>query len=1037
MSRIQRLYKKKLSAPNRQAYRPINPETGMPNKYWISPTGETLDTSWDSHLNAMSEYLKSKGIMSQDPIRWALNNGWARVNSNGLEISKPLTEAQVGVLNRIDRLQDTIIDITDESNLGSGGWRTVNTPIHSIETVMGANPARINDAIQQYFDSGTKIDKVSAVNIIDDIDPVTNDKSTSFPSTYPAGESLHEPSSYHTLETQRTNDPTNLIEHHTAVDGEEEKDACQGPSSLDELGNPGRSPHFDTITGPAINNSNYSENLSEDPDLKLGEVEADVEAPYSSPCSGPISGHDDDDKLMNIQRGSSLSKEATVGNIVRILGIPRDVAEAIHAVAPRADMAMAKIYKSWLTYAYVDVEAIREATLDPINFNSFLADQQNHETGADEQDRLFFCLGLPKFVSAINTSDLDYTTVLKFIDETISENAVSKLTIDNAVLTFPDGFYWVPISDYELDLEGIRMQHCGLGSNVYSLRDSNNKPHVTIDFKNQTLTQCKGKQNVEPDKKYWSYIKGVIDQFGINTVVAKIDAMDGLWSWLGLVPVDDSGIPWDEREEDEGGGIQEDIHPPDYRDPEDRLASVKISGHDDDDKLMNIQRGSSLSKEATVGNIVRILGIPKEVAEAIHDKYPKFDFAAAVIIKCSANSLQKIIKDIEARGETYWSAQNEQDFWYDAWHRSNIDVDDGEVVKILSKYPNIVKYINSNWSVYINMDNGIGALSNKIDDLNADEMGNDLAKGGPNISANSIITFPDGFYWVPVETSEDQAIEGVMMQHCGVPAASMYSLRDSNNKPHVTIDVENSILVQCKGKQNSDPDQKYWPYIKSFTDKFGINGYYNDAAILYDLVAFLQLSSLDRDGVPDDEFDVGEEENDGVPPDYRDPEDRLASVKMSDLDTDVYVSKIDTRDGIDIWMVDGLKVRNDLEPDFVMGGNSGRFEFIPENEIWIDNSVSAEELDYTVQHELCERKLMLGDGEDYETAHDDALDVERELRMDDQSEADQHNLDPNEKEAVGIPDDALDENKYSEPDLRMDLAIPRTDPAGGDNFNSP
>jgi hypothetical protein len=69
----------------------------------------------------------------------------------------------------------------------------------------------------------------------------------------------------------------------------------------------------------------------------------------------------------------------------------------------------------------------------------------------------------------------------------------------------------------------------------------------------------------------------------------------------------------------------------------------------------------------------------------------------------------------------------------------------------------------------------------------------------------------------------------------------------------------------------------------------------------------------------------------------------------------VYRLSSGSREGQEIWIVDGAAVRKSLYPEFLYGGNSERYLFIPRGEIWIDNAIAAEEFAYTVAHELHER----------------------------------------------------------------------------------
>lgn len=101
--------------------------------------------------------------------------------------------------------------------------------------------------------------------------------------------------------------------------------------------------------------------------------------------------------------------------------------------------------------------------------------------------------------------------------------------------------------------------------------------------------------------------------------------------------------------------------------------------------------------------------------------------------------------------------------------------------------------------------------------------------------------------------------------------------------------------------------------------------------------------------------------------------------KHSDLEG-IYRLKIGKRKGFDIWIVDGAKVRRELFIEFFAGGHDQRYKFIPEGEIWIDNSVSVEELEFTIIHEIFERELMK-QGMNYVPAHHLAAQEELKARI--------------------------------------------------------
>jgi len=60
-----------------------------------------------------------------------------------------------------------------------------------------------------------------------------------------------------------------------------------------------------------------------------------------------------------------------------------------------------------------------------------------------------------------------------------------------------------------------------------------------------------------------------------------------------------------------------------------------------------------------------------------------------------------------------------------------------------------------------------------------------------------------------------------------------------------------------------------------------------------------------------------------------------------------------------VWIVDGELVRSAIFIEFTEGGHDKVYAFVPENEIWLDDDLSAEEMRFIFLHELYERNLML------------------------------------------------------------------------------
>ena len=63
---------------------------------------------------------------------------------------------------------------------------------------------------------------------------------------------------------------------------------------------------------------------------------------------------------------------------------------------------------------------------------------------------------------------------------------------------------------------------------------------------------------------------------------------------------------------------------------------------------------------------------------------------------------------------------------------------------------------------------------------------------------------------------------------------------------------------------------------------------------------------------------------------------KSVSTDTSKMVSGLYRFNVGKRDIFNIWIVDGASVRREIFPEFLFGGNSERYTFIPEDEIWVD-----------------------------------------------------------------------------------------------------
>ncbi len=93
----------------------------------------------------------------------------------------------------------------------------------------------------------------------------------------------------------------------------------------------------------------------------------------------------------------------------------------------------------------------------------------------------------------------------------------------------------------------------------------------------------------------------------------------------------------------------------------------------------------------------------------------------------------------------------------------------------------------------------------------------------------------------------------------------------------------------------------------------------------------------------------------------------------------VYVDKYGELSGpdcaIDVYVVDGERVRDSAKTDFTEGGHDVVYNWIPTGEIWLEDLSEQDELPYILLHEFTERCLMQ-EGLTYDKAHDICSKVE-------------------------------------------------------------
>ena len=114
--------------------------------------------------------------------------------------------------------------------------------------------------------------------------------------------------------------------------------------------------------------------------------------------------------------------------------------------------------------------------------------------------------------------------------------------------------------------------------------------------------------------------------------------------------------------------------------------------------------------------------------------------------------------------------------------------------------------------------------------------------------------YKDGYYWINLGEGACE-LEGKRMGHCGRDErGNLVSLRtrpkgSKASKSHVTLTYNEyeDRLYQIKGRENNAPDSEYWPYIKDFIDRFGVDEVAEDGEHSNDdfspLLEFIKLNT--------------------------------------------------------------------------------------------------------------------------------------------------------------------------------------------------
>src|SRR3990167_782582 len=87
---------------------------------------------------------------------------------------------------------------------------------------------------------------------------------------------------------------------------------------------------------------------------------------------------------------------------------------------------------------------------------------------------------------------------------------------------------------------------------------------------------------------------------------------------------------------------------------------------------------------------------------------------------------------------------------------------------------------------------------------------------------------------------------------------------------------------------------------------------------------------------------------------------------MTDIskNKNIYIKKIKSINGYDIWLVNGSYIRKNINENFVEYDHHLNHSFVPKDELWIDNETNTDEWKFFMDHMFTEIELTQKKGKD-------------------------------------------------------------------------
>lgn len=218
-------------------------------------------------------------------------------------------------------------------------------------------------------------------------------------------------------------------------------------------------------------------------------------------------------------------------NITTKLFLPSWIADIFHQIDPAYSFILAKIFRDEFILSNENLKEFGLEKTQSIRIRTeTICKEKKLRIEKDILERIQILEDISHFLASeasnsVNIKKLDWGTAasLSKVHHIDIENV--EFDLDDIItrtdekggerfIEFPDGWYWVnTMKEYSAE-EANMMSHCGRdsGTQIISLRDPSGRSHITVSRKpeKKALSQCRGKKNQKPSRKYHEYITALL-----------------------------------------------------------------------------------------------------------------------------------------------------------------------------------------------------------------------------------------------------------------------------------------------------------------------------------------------------------------------------------------------------------------------------------------------------------------------------------------------------------------------------------------------